>query len=100
MTITTLLKLYDAPIDQAPRLAESKYGVRHFCPDQGAYGWDDRHDQVQCSIHGDRQHSRQDLRLAERSSFASFVKSLDEVVLRLRFQDEALMATVEIARRP
>lgn len=100
ISITNLLKLYERPIEEVPRLAEAKYGVRYFCPDHGAYGWDDRHDQVECSVHGNRKHSRQNARLDRKSSFAEFIESLDEVVASLRFQEDALIATVEIVRRP
>jgi hypothetical protein len=87
------------PIEEVPRLAEAKYGVRYFCPDHGVYGWNDRADDVVCSVHGNRQHSRQETRLDRRSSFAEFLQSLDEVVAALRFQEDALIATVQIVRR-
>ena len=98
ISIYNLLTLYDVPVPEMPRLAEAKYGVRYFCPDHGVYAWDDRHDQIACSVHGNRQHSRQDTKLATNSSFAEFMKSLDEVIASLRFQDDALIATVEIIR--
>lgn len=98
ISIYTLRKLYDTPIDQIPRLSEAKYGVRYFCPDGGQYTFDAERDQVLCSVHGNREHSRQHLRLDRKSSFAEFVEGLDEIVARLRFQDDALITTVEIAR--
>ena len=98
--IYNLLKLYEVPIEQVPRLSEAKYGVCPFCPDHGTYSWDDRKDQVECSVHGNRQNSRQNPRLDQKSSFAEFLESIDEVVARLRFQDDALISTVEIVRRP
>src|SRR5262249_7252762 len=52
ISISNLVKLYDVPFEDVPRLAEAKYGVRYFCPDHGVYGWDDRRDQVECSVHG------------------------------------------------
>jgi hypothetical protein len=51
-------------------------------------------------VHGNRQHSRQETRLDRRSSFAEFLQNLDEVVAALRFQEDALMATIQIVRRP
>jgi hypothetical protein len=97
--IQNLIRLYDAPVGQVDRLSEAKYGVRYFCPDHGVYGWDDRSEQVQCSVHGNRQGSRQHPRLDQRSSFAELVDSVEEVKASLRFQNEALFATVEIVRK-
>src|SRR5262249_47069110 len=48
ISIYNLLKLYEAPVQEIPRLAEAKYGVRSFCPDHGAYQSDDRHDRGIC----------------------------------------------------
>jgi len=98
ISIYNLCKLYDTPVDQIPRLSEAKYGVRYFCPDHGEYTFDAERDQVLCSVHGNREHSRQHPRLDRKSSFAEFVESLDEIVASLRFQDDALIATLEIAR--
>jgi hypothetical protein len=100
ISIYNLVKLYDVPVAETSRLAEAKYGVRYFCPDHGVYEWDARRDQVTCSVHGNRQESRQNPRLDRRSSFQEFMDSLTEVVATLRFQDEALIATVEIERKP
>ncbi len=99
ISIYNLLKLYDVPMEEIPRLAEAVYGVRYFCPDHGVYEYDAKRDQVLCSVHGNRQDSRQQLRPDKKSSFAQFLNSLDEISARVRFQDEALYATVEIARR-
>jgi hypothetical protein len=99
ISIYNLLKLYDVPVDQVSRLSEAKYGVRYFCPDHGVYEWDTRRDQVFCSVHGNRQESRQNPRLDRRSSFAEFINNLDQVLVRLRFQEEALITTVEIVRQ-
>jgi len=99
ISIYNLLKLYEVPIEDVPRLSEAKYGVRPFCPDHGAYSWDSRKDQVACNVHGNRQDSRQNALLNQKSSFAEFLESLDDIVVRFRFQDEALMSTVEIGRR-
>ncbi len=99
ISIYNLVKLYDVPVKEVDRLSEAKYGVRYFCPEHGVYEYDAGRDQVVCSVHGNRQDARQDVRLGRRSSFARFLAGLDEVVARLRFQDEALFATVEIARR-
>jgi hypothetical protein len=98
ISIYNLCKLYDTPVEQIPRLSEAKYGVRYFCPDGGEYSFDAQRDQVSCGVHGNREHSRQDLRLDRRSSFAEFIDSLDEIMASLRFQDDALIATLEIAR--
>jgi hypothetical protein len=100
ISVFNLLTLYDVPIQEVPRLAEAKYGVRYFCPDHGVYGWNNKADEVVCSVHGNRQHSRQETGLDRRSSFAEFLQSLDEVVAALRFQEDALIATIQIVRRP
>jgi hypothetical protein len=98
VSIYTLAKLYDTPIDDAARLSEAKYGVRYFCPEHGQYELDAAHDMVVCTVHGNRGDSRQNSGLDEKSSFARFLSSLDEVVATLRFDNEALIATVEIVR--
>lgn len=99
ISIHNLLKLYDVPIGEVPRLAESIAGVRYFCPDHGAYEYDAKRDQVLCTVHGNRLSPRQHLQLDQKSSFMQFVDQLDEIVASLRFQDEALYVNVEIARR-
>jgi hypothetical protein len=99
ISIYNLLKLYEVQIFRVQRLAEVKYGVRYFCPEHGVYEYDAPRDQVLCSVHGNRQHSRQNLGLDRRSSFAEFLEGLDEVVAGLRFDDDALHVTVEIGRR-
>jgi len=98
ISIYNLCKLYDVPIDEVPRLSEAKYGVRYFCPDHGEYAFDTERNRVACSVHGNREQSRQNPRIDRKSSFAQFIEGLDEVVARLRFRDDALIATVEIAR--
>jgi hypothetical protein len=98
ISIYNLCRLYDVPIDDVWRLSETKYGVRYFCPDQGEYAFDAERSQVVCSVHGNREHSRQNPGLDRKSSFARFIESLDEIIASLRFQDEALIATVEIVR--
>ena len=45
-----------------------------------------------------REHSRQNPRLDRQSSFAQFIGSLDQLTTALRFEDDALIATVEIHR--
>jgi hypothetical protein len=97
-SVYNLCKLYGLPMADVPRLSDAKYGIRHYCPDGGAYAFDRERDQVVCSVHGNRERSRQNPKLGEGSDFAKFVESLDEIVASLRFQDEALIATVEIVR--
>jgi hypothetical protein len=98
VSIYTLAKLYDTPLEDAARLSEAKYGVRYFCPEHGRYELDAAHDMVVCTVHGNRADSRQNLALDEKSSFARFLSTLDDLVATLRFDDEALIATVEIVR--
>ncbi|MBV9124436.1 MAG: hypothetical protein JO112_13835 [Planctomycetes bacterium] len=98
MPIYTLLKLYDMPMEEVNRLSDAKYGVLYECPDHGAYRYDAGSDQVVCSIHGNRKHSRQNPATNPQSCFSRIVEKLDEIVLTLRFQEDALITTVEIAR--
>lgn len=100
ISIYNLCNLYEIPIDEVARLSEAKYGVRYFCPDQGEYAMDTERHQVVCSVHGNREASRQNPRLDRQSSFAQFIENLDEIVASLRFEDDALITTVEIVRSP
>jgi hypothetical protein len=99
ISIYNLVKLYDVPLAEVPRLAEAKYGVRYYCPEHGVYEYDARRDQVVCSVHGNRQDSRQYLPPGKKGSFTRFLEGLDEVAARLRFEGDALYTTVEIVRR-
>jgi hypothetical protein len=100
ISVYTLAKLYEAPLEDVQKLSEAKYGVTCYCPDHGDYGWDTRRDQVVCSVHGNRQQSRQRPGLDPRSSFGAFIEGIEEVVASLRFEEEMLLTTVEIVRRP
>jgi len=97
-SIFNLRQLYGAPMDQIARLSETKYGVRYFCPDDGDYRFDADHNQVLCTVHGNREQSRQAPQAGRKTSFRRFVEGVDEVTAALRFQDDALLATVEIVR--
>ncbi len=99
MSIYNLVKLYDTPVEGIDGLSESKYGVTYYCPEDGTYAYEPERDQVQCSMHGNRQSSRQDSGMSPEASFSKFVESLDEVVASLRFLDDSLIATVELKRR-
>ena len=61
--IYNLHKLYGTPIDEVPRLAEVKYGIRPYCPDHGDYSFDPQTNRCVCSVHGNRELSRQKPRL-------------------------------------
>ena len=98
ISIYNFHKLYGAPIDKISELSEAKYGVRYYCPDHGEYSFDKELNQVVCSVHGNREHSHQHSRLDKNSSFSKFIESLDTVTASIVFQDDALMATVEIER--
>ncbi len=98
ISIYNFHRLYGAPMDRIPGLSEAKYGVRYFCPDQGEYSFDKQLNQVVCTVHGNREHSHQNSRLDKNSSFSKFIESLDTITASLVFQDDALMATVEIER--
>jgi hypothetical protein len=97
-SVYNLVKLYGVPVQDVARLSEAKYGVRYFCPDGGRYEFDASRDEVSCSVHGNREHSRQCPGLQEKTAFARFIESVDEVTASLRFQDDALLTTVEIVR--
>ena len=98
ISIYNFHQLYGATMDEIPQLSEAKYGVRYHCPDCGEYAFDKESNQVVCSVHGNREHSRQNPRLDADSSFAKFIHSIDALTASLRFQDDALIATLEIER--
>jgi hypothetical protein len=97
-SIYNFCKLYNVPVEEVSKLSEAKYGVRYFCPDEGKYHFDKERDQVLCSVHGNREESRQNPPPEVKTSFQRFVESIDEVTLSLRFQAEALITTVEVVR--
>jgi hypothetical protein len=97
-SISNLVKLYGVATGDVPRLSEAKYGVRYFCPDDGDYRYDAGQNQVVCTVHGNREQSRQNPQPNRKASFARFIDNLDEVTVSLVFQDAALLTTVEIAR--
>jgi hypothetical protein len=97
-SIQNLVKLYGVTTADLPRLSEAKYGVRYFCPDDGDYRFDAERNRVDCSVHGNREQSRQNRRPDHRASFARFIENIDELTLTLRFQDDALLTTIEIQR--
>lgn len=99
ISIYNFHQLYDAPMDEIAKLSEAKYGIRHYCPDDGHYTFDPGTSQVTCNVHGSRESSRQNATLNPNSSFARFIDSIDEVVAAVRFEDDALIATVEIDRQ-
>ena len=94
----TIHNLYGARIEEIAHLSEAKYGIRCFCPDNGRYTFDRDSNQVVCSEHGNRESSHQNAALNPDSSFARFIGSVNEVVAALRFEDDALIATIEIDR--
>jgi len=97
-SIHNLVTLYGVKIGDVPRLSEAKYGVQYFCPDDGDYRCDAERSQVVCSVHGNREQSRQNPHLDRKASFTRFIENLDELAVSLRFQDDALLTTVEIVR--
>lgn len=98
ISIYNLVKLYGVGADETDKLSDAKYGVTYFCPDGGEYRFDGERDQVVCSVHGNRQHARQQVELARRSSFRRFFQSIDAITASLRYQDDGLITTVEIER--
>lgn len=98
ISIHNFHQLYDAPMDQISKLSEAKYGIRYFCPEHGEYSYDTGTSQVVCSVHGNRESSRQNPTLNPDSSSARFIQSINQVVAYLRYTDDAMIATVEIDR--
>lgn len=49
-------------------------------------------------FHGNRQHARQQVELARRSSARRFFESIDDITASLRYDDDGLIATVTIGR--
>jgi hypothetical protein len=88
------------PVAEVNRLAQAKYGVSYICPDGGVYTHDPATDEVLSSVYGNRQHPQQNATLSERASFARLLERLEEITATLRFEEEWLIATVEIARQP
>ncbi len=97
LPIYTLIKLYDVPLHQVNELADRKYGVTYFCPD-GEYKYDPVRDEVFSTVYGNRRNARQETSLNPDSSFARLLDSLEEIVVSARFQDQALLTSVEITR--
>jgi hypothetical protein len=97
--IYTLHKLYGTPVDEVPELAEVKYGVRPYCPDHGEYSFDAQTNRCACSVHGNRELSRQKPRVDRESSFSEFIETLQEVNLVFRFEEDAMFATVDVIRQ-
>lgn len=100
MSIYNLMSLYQVAPAEVDRLSESKYGVTYYCPEGGTYQYDAGRDEVLCSVHGNRQHSRQDIGLDRDSSFGRCIDELRQIEARLRFSNEALLTTVTIERKP
>lgn len=99
MPIYNLMKIFDVPITQIPRLSESNVGVVYVCPD-GTYTYDPKSDQVLSTAFGNRQDSRQNERLDPRSSFSRFFGSMEEISAAVRFDGQVMFATLEITRKP
>lgn len=98
MPVYNLVTLYGTTPAEVDAVSQAKYGVTYYCPEGGTYTYDAASDQVRCSVHGNRQDSRQNIGLDPASSFARFVDELEQLTARLTFGDDALFATVEIER--
>lgn len=99
-SIHNLHKLYGVPMEDVGSLAEKKYGVSFICPDHGAYAYDAETDEVRCSVHGNRRHSQQIPHAGRPAAYEDLLDSIDEITVRLRFDEDALMATLEFVRPP
>lgn len=98
MSIYNLVTLYETPVEEIDRLSDAKYGVTYFCPDGGAYSFSAQEDRVSCSLHGNRLDARQGDADVEEASFGRFMNRLEEILATLRFEEDAMIATLEIAR--
>lgn len=98
IAIYNLVKLYHESTENVDRLADAKYGVTYFCPDGGEYHYDADRDVVECSVHGNRLHARQHLRLDDNTRFSRMFQSLDEITLSLLMEKDAIMATIQLQR--
>ena len=92
------LMLGSCPQSKTIQDLAAKHGVRYFCPDQGDYTFDAVANRVVCTVHGNRENATQNPHADRKSSFAQVIESLDEIVASLRFEDDALITTVEIVR--
>ena len=99
MPLYTLVKLYNASIEEANKIADAKYGVTYFCPGGGKYKYDASRDQVFSTVFGNRRNARQQVSLDDASPFARFFQSLEEITATLRFEDDSLLGTIEIKRK-
>lgn len=93
-----LHRLYQTPMDKVPELAKVKYGIRPYCPDHGEYSLDGDSDRCVCSVHGNREFSRQRPRNDRKSSFSQFIETLEEVNVVSRIDDDAMFVTAEVVR--
>lgn len=99
MTLQELAGLYAADMPQVVAVARGKYGVTLFCPDGGGYAYDPVRDVVACSVHGNRQDSRQNPAAAEGTSFQRFIGRVGRVRAALGFEPDWTLATLEVERR-
>lgn len=98
MSIYNLVRLYEIPVDSVDKLSDAKYGVRYFCPEGGHYSYDGKRDRVSCSVHGNRREARQLEEGGRSASFDALIESIEEIVLTLRFEEDAMIATLEVER--
>ena len=96
--IYNLHKLYGIAPKEVPDLAKVKYGIRPYCPDHGMYSMDKNSDRCTCSVHGNREFSRQKPRIDRKSSFSQFIENLDEVKVVMQFYKSAMFVTAEVVR--
>ncbi|WP_166830596.1 hypothetical protein [Thalassoroseus pseudoceratinae] len=98
MPLYTLIKLYDVSVPEANQIADAKYGVTYFDPGGGKYVYDEASDQVLSTTFGNRQNARQNVSLEDNSPFADFFRSLIAITVRLRYEGDGLLGTIEIQR--
>ncbi|MFO0837647.1 MAG: hypothetical protein U1D55_03910 [Phycisphaerae bacterium] len=98
-SIQQIATLHGVPVAEVGPLSQAKYGVSYFCPEGGEYRLSASGEQAECSLHGSRRNPRQNTPSGESAAFLSFVETLQRITLSLKFEDEALFATVEVERK-
>ncbi len=90
-------QLYQVQPENVAGLSEAKYGIRHYCPEGGTYTYSRERNEVVCNVHGNREHSQQ-APAPGASSYEQFIAHVKEMVTALRFEENALIATIELVR--
>ncbi len=91
-------RLYDDPSVTPEERYERRFGVHLICPATGVYEWDTERGTLECTIHRDRQYSRQGDRSDSATPIDALIEGFDRIHASIRFADDALLTRVEIDR--